>query len=40
VATIANAPSTAGLASTAGVGSTTIGANSGGITNSTSLTVH
>ncbi|HYL94376.1 MAG TPA: Ig-like domain-containing protein [Terriglobales bacterium] len=39
VATIANAPSTAGLATTAGVGSTTIGANSGGITNSTSLTV-
>jgi len=39
VATIANAPSTAGLATAAGVGSTTIGANSGGITNSTSLTV-
>jgi trimeric autotransporter adhesin len=39
VATIANAPSTAGLATTAGVGTTTIGANSGGITNSTSLTV-
>ncbi|HEV2117874.1 MAG TPA: Ig-like domain-containing protein [Terriglobales bacterium] len=39
VATIANAPSTAGLATTAGVGNTTIGANSGGITNSTSLTV-
>jgi trimeric autotransporter adhesin len=39
VATIANAPSTAGLATTAGVGSTTIGANSGGITSSTSLTV-
>ncbi|HKC72067.1 MAG TPA: Ig-like domain-containing protein, partial [Terriglobales bacterium] len=39
VATIANAPSTAGLATTVGVGSTTIGANSGGITSSTSLTV-
>jgi trimeric autotransporter adhesin len=39
VATIANAPSTAGLATTVGVGSTTIGANSGGITNSTGLTV-
>ena len=39
VATIANAPSVAGLATTAGVGTTTIGANSGGITNSTSLTV-
>jgi uncharacterized protein YjdB len=39
VATIANAPSTAGLATTAGVGTTTIGANSGGITSSTSLTV-
>ncbi|HKW25526.1 MAG TPA: Ig-like domain-containing protein [Terriglobales bacterium] len=39
VATIANAPSTAGLATTAGVGTTAIGANSGGITSSTSLTV-
>jgi uncharacterized protein YjdB len=39
VATIANAPSVAGLATTAGVGTTTIGANSGGVTNSTSLTV-
>ena len=39
VATIANAPSIAGLATTAGVGTTTIGANSGGVTNSTSLTV-
>ncbi len=39
VATIANAPSTAGLATTAGVGTTTIGANSGGITSSTSLNV-
>jgi len=39
VATIANAPSTAGLATTVGVGSTTIGANSGGVTSSTSLTV-
>jgi uncharacterized protein YjdB len=39
VATIANAPSTAGLATTVGVGTTTIGANSGGVTSSTSLTV-
>ena len=39
VATIANAPGTAGLATTAGAGTTIIGANSGGITNSTSLTV-
>lgn len=39
VATIANAPSTAGLATTAGVGTTTIGANSGGVTSSTSLNV-
>ena len=39
VATIANAPSAAGLATTAGVGTTTIGANTGGVTNSTSLTV-
>ncbi len=39
VATIANAPSTAGLATTTGVGTTTIGANSGGITSSTSLNV-
>lgn len=39
VATVANAPGTAGLATTAGVGTTMIGANSGGITNSTSLTV-
>jgi uncharacterized protein YjdB len=39
VATIANAPSTAGLATTVGVGSTVIGANSGGTTASTSLTV-
>ena len=39
VATIANAPSVAGLATTAGTGSTVIGANSGGITSSTTLTV-
>ncbi len=39
VATIANAPSAAGLATTNGVGTTTIGVNSGGITSSTSLTV-
>lgn len=39
VATIANAPSTAGLATTVGVGTTSIGANSGGITSNTSLTV-
>jgi uncharacterized protein YjdB len=39
VATIANAPSTAGLATTTGTGTTVVGANSGGITNSTSLTV-
>jgi trimeric autotransporter adhesin len=40
VATIANAPSVAGLATTHGVGSTVIGANSGGITHSTTMTVH
>ena len=40
VATIANAPSVGGLASTHGVGSTVIGANSGGITHSTTMTVH
>jgi uncharacterized protein YjdB len=39
VATIANAPSVSGLATTAGTGSTVIGANSGGITSSTTLTV-
>jgi len=39
VATIANAPSTPGLATTAGVGTTVIGANSGGTSNSTNLTV-
>lgn len=39
VATIANAPSTAGLATTAGVGTTVIGANSGGTTASTNMTV-
>jgi len=40
VATIANAPGIAGLASTSGVGSTVIGANSGGTSSSTTLTVH
>ena len=40
VATIANAPSVAGVATTHGVGSTVIGANSGGITHSTTMTVH
>ena len=40
VATIANAPSVGGLATTHGVGSTVIGANSGGITHSTTMTVH
>jgi len=39
VATIANAPSVAGIATTHGVGTTTIGANSKGVTASTSLTV-
>ena len=39
VATIANAPSVAGLAQCAGVGATAIGANSGGVTGSTGLTV-
>jgi Bacterial Ig-like domain (group 2) len=40
VATIANAPSIAGLASTSGVGSTVIGAHSGGTSSSTTLAVH
>jgi uncharacterized protein YjdB len=40
VATIANAPSVAGLATTTGVGSTVIGANSGGTSASTTLSVH
>jgi uncharacterized protein YjdB len=40
VATIANAPSQGGLAKTSAVGTTTIGANCGGITNSTSLSVN
>jgi hypothetical protein len=40
VATIANAPSVGGLATTHGTGSTVIGANSGGITHSTTMTVH
>jgi hypothetical protein len=39
VATIANAPSKAGLATLNGIGSSTIGANSGGVTASTVLTV-
>jgi len=39
VATIANAPSVAGTATTTGTGTTTIGANSKGVTASTSLTV-
>jgi uncharacterized protein YjdB len=39
VATIANGPG-AGLATTFGAGNTVIGANSGGITNSTTLNVH
>lgn len=39
VATIANAPSIAGVATTAAPGSTVIGANSGGTTNSTTMTV-
>jgi len=40
VATIANAPSQSGLASTNTAGATTIGANSGGIVNTTSLSVN
>jgi trimeric autotransporter adhesin len=40
VATIANAPSQAGLAKTNAVGVTTIGANSGGIVNATSLSAN
>jgi hypothetical protein len=40
VATIANGPNLAGLASTTGIGVTTIGANSGGIQTSTSLSAH
>lgn len=39
VATMANAPSVAGLAKCTAAGSTTIGANSGGVTGSTVLTV-
>ena len=39
VATVANAPSVAGLATTNGKGTTSIGANSGGVTASTTLTV-
>jgi hypothetical protein len=39
VATIANAPSVAGIATTQGIGTTTIGANSKGVTAATSLTV-
>ncbi len=40
VATIANAPSQAGLANSSTAGITTIGANSGGIVNATSLSVN
>jgi uncharacterized protein YjdB len=40
VATIANAPTFAGLATANGVGSTSIGGNSGGVTASTAMTVH
>jgi uncharacterized protein YjdB len=40
VATVANAPSVAGLARCIGAGTTTIGANSGGITGSATLTVN
>ncbi len=40
VATIANAPSVAGLATTKGTGTATIGGNSGGVTASTTMTVH
>jgi hypothetical protein len=40
VATIANAPSVAGAATTRGAGTTAIGANSLGVTASTTLTVH
>jgi hypothetical protein len=40
VASIANGPNGAGLATTNGVGSTVIGANTGGITSSTTMTVH
>jgi hypothetical protein len=39
VATIANAPSVAGVATTNGVGTTVIGANSKSVTSSTTLTV-
>jgi hypothetical protein len=40
VATIANGPNGAGLATTTAAGSTVIGGNSGGITSSTTMTVH
>ncbi|HEV8493678.1 MAG TPA: hypothetical protein VGR76_15485, partial [Candidatus Angelobacter sp.] len=41
VATIANGPGAAGLATTAGIGSTVIGANAGGVAAPTvTLTVH
>jgi uncharacterized protein YjdB len=40
VATIANGPGAAGLATTFAAGNTVIGANTGGITNSTTLNVH
>lgn len=40
VATIANGPNGAGLATTSGVGTTVIGANTSGVISSTNLTVH
>jgi hypothetical protein len=40
IATIANGPNAAGLATSTAVGSTVIGGNTGGITSSTTLTVH
>jgi uncharacterized protein YjdB len=40
VATIANGPNGAGLATAGGVGTTVIGANTSGVTSSTNLTVH
>lgn len=39
VATVANAPSVAGLATTKATGSSVVGANSGGVTSSTTMTV-
>jgi trimeric autotransporter adhesin len=40
VSTIANAPSLAGLATTSGSGTAVISANSGGVSNSTTMTVN